>query len=690
MTPPTEPDRLSPAPQGEACRLPEALPLLDVDYVSRTFALPNGGQYVALTNIDLTIQQGEFITLLGHSGCGKSTLLNIIAGLDQPTEGGIILEGRQVTEPGPDRMVVFQNYSLLPWKTVRQNIALAVDTVLTKLSPAERSAIVEEHIDMVGLRRAADSYPSQISGGMKQRVAIARAFAIKPKVLLLDEPFGALDALTRGGLQEQLMQICQEHQVTAIMVTHDVDEALLLSDRVVMMTTGPSAHIGQILNIPIPRPRNRMDVVNHPSYYTLRNEISHFLNQQKRSRPRKGASDAPQPATIGDRGLEKTTIDLGFIPLTDCAPLVVAQEKGFFAEFGLTVNLSRQPSWNALAEAVATGELDAAQMVAGMPLAMTLGMGAKTAAVPMCSAMVLSRNGNAITWGNKLLEAGVKTLADLKQDMGRIADRVYTFGMVHPASMHNLLLRDWLANGDINPDRDVSLCVIPPPLMVANLKWGNIDGYCVGEPWNSRAVAENLGAVVATDLDLWSGHIEKVLGVRQDWAANHPQTHLALVKALLKACEYCDKPSHRHEILTWLKQEEYLGAAADFAAPGFVQAYDRGAGQTLVEPENFHQFFKNRCNAPDPGQMIWILTQMARWGLVPFPENWSELITQILPIEVFAEAARSFNLPDTAHEITPIIIDGQTFDPTQPIQYLQQLSIKRDFVIQNIELTAKA
>ncbi|MEM1427276.1 MAG: nitrate ABC transporter ATP-binding protein, partial [Cyanobacteria bacterium P01_H01_bin.130] len=446
-----------------------------------------------LKNVSLQVQQGEFISLVGHSGCGKSTLLNIVAGLDQPTEGGVVLEGRQVDSPGPDRMVVFQNYSLLPWKTVRQNIELAVTTACKQLSSAEQKEAVEHHIKMVGLTHAADKYPTQISGGRKQRVAIARALAIRPKILLLDEPFGALDALTRGGLQEQLMQICEECKITCIMVTHDVDEALLLSDRVVMLTTGPAAHVGQILDVDIPRPRQRMEVVNHPSYYALRNEMVYFLNQQKRTKKRKERTAVPAAAMAsGTSGLEKTDLELGFIPLTDCAPLVVAKEKGFFEKHGLNVNLVRKPSWKAIAHGVSSGGLDAAQMVAGMPMAMTLGAGDRDPVTTQIS-MVLSRNGNAVTWSKRLYDQGITDLEAFKNYIARDPDKVHTFAMVHPASMHNLVLRYWLASGEIDPDWDLSVAIVPPPQMVANLKAGNIDAYCVGEPWNSLAVAQGLG-----------------------------------------------------------------------------------------------------------------------------------------------------------------------------------------------------
>ena len=256
--------------------------LISVDAVTQVFPLDDGGRYVALQGINLDIAAGEFVSLIGHSGCGKSTLLNLLAGLDQASEGGILINGRQVTDPGPDRMVVFQNYSLLPWLTVRQNIALAVNTVYPSKSNQERREIVERNIQTVNLSAAANKFPAELSGGMKQRVAIARALAIRPKLLLLDEPFGALDALTRGNLQQQLMQICQESGLTAVMVTHDVDEALLLSDRVVCLSNGPAAGIGHILKVPLPRPRDRLTVMDHPDYYHLRAELIHFLQEQRR------------------------------------------------------------------------------------------------------------------------------------------------------------------------------------------------------------------------------------------------------------------------------------------------------------------------------------------------------------------------------------------------------------------------
>jgi nitrate/nitrite transport system ATP-binding protein len=249
---------------------------LVIEGVSKIYPTPDG-PYTVLDGIDLKVREGEFVCIIGHSGCGKSTLLNMISGFNTPTDGVVLLQDKPITEPGPDRMMVFQNYCLLPWLNVFDNVYLAVDSVFPRKPQAEKRAIVKEHLAMVGLTEAADKKPSQISGGMKQRVAIARALSIRPQVLILDEPFGALDAITKEELQEELLEIWREHQVTVLMITHDIDEAIFLADRVVMMTNGPAANIGEVLNIPFSRPRNRRRIMEDPEYYNLRNHALDFL-----------------------------------------------------------------------------------------------------------------------------------------------------------------------------------------------------------------------------------------------------------------------------------------------------------------------------------------------------------------------------------------------------------------------------
>jgi nitrate ABC transporter ATP-binding subunit len=261
----------TPSPQ-----VTQSEPFLVIDNVSKVYPTPTG-PYPVLDTVNLTVCEGEFVCVIGHSGCGKSTLLDMVSGFRKPTTGEVRLQGQLISRPGPDRMVVFQNYSLLPWKSAFENVYLAVNSVFPHKSKKEKTEIVHEHLAMVGLEDAAQKKPKQLSGGMKQRVSIARALAICPQVLILDEPFGALDAITKEELQEELLQIWGNHKVTVLMITHDIDEALFLADHVVMMTNGPSAKIGEVMDVPFSRPRDRTQIMEDPHYYTLRNHALDFL-----------------------------------------------------------------------------------------------------------------------------------------------------------------------------------------------------------------------------------------------------------------------------------------------------------------------------------------------------------------------------------------------------------------------------
>ncbi len=255
---------------------------LQFDHIGKTFTRGAASTEV-LRDINMTVAKGEYVSIIGHSGCGKSTLLNIVAGLTPATTGGALLEDREVNSPGPDRAVVFQNHSLLPWLTVYDNVKLAVNKVIGKTKTrAERHDWTMHNLDLVQMGHAKDKRPNEISGGMKQRVGIARALAMEPKVLLLDEPFGALDALTRAHLQDSVMALHQKLGNTVLMITHDVDEAVLLSDRIVMMTNGPSATIGEILEVPLPRPRRRLELAANASYLKCRQRVLEFLYERHR------------------------------------------------------------------------------------------------------------------------------------------------------------------------------------------------------------------------------------------------------------------------------------------------------------------------------------------------------------------------------------------------------------------------
>ncbi len=257
-------------------------PYLKLDHIDKSFSRGSSSTEV-LKDINLSIEKGQYVSIIGHSGCGKSTMLNIVAGLTTATTGGVLLEGREVNSPGPDRAVVFQNHSLLPWLSVYDNVRLGVDKVFSKTkSRTERHDWTMHNLNLVQMSHAKDKRPSEVSGGMKQRVGIARALAMEPKVLLLDEPFGALDALTRAHLQDSVMALHQKLGNTVMMITHDVDEAVLLSDRIVMMTNGPSARIGEVLEVPLPRPRNRLELASNAVYLKCRQRVLEFLYERHR------------------------------------------------------------------------------------------------------------------------------------------------------------------------------------------------------------------------------------------------------------------------------------------------------------------------------------------------------------------------------------------------------------------------
>jgi nitrate/nitrite transport system ATP-binding protein len=255
-------------------------PYLKIDHVDKSF-MRGSSETEVLKDIVLGIESGEYVSIIGHSGCGKSTLLNIVAGLLPVTRGAVLLQNQEVNDPGPDRAVVFQNHSLLPWLTVYQNVRLAVDKVFSGTrSRAERHQWTMHNLDLVQMSHAKDKRPAEISGGMKQRVGLARALAMEPKVLLLDEPFGALDALTRAHLQDSVMAIHQKLGNTVLMITHDVDEAVLLSDRIVMMTNGPAARIGEVLDVPLARPRRRLELSTNGTYLKCRQRVLEFLYER--------------------------------------------------------------------------------------------------------------------------------------------------------------------------------------------------------------------------------------------------------------------------------------------------------------------------------------------------------------------------------------------------------------------------
>lgn len=643
---------------------------LTVDDVTQTFPLDGGGVYVALKDIDLEISQGEFVSLIGHSGCGKSTLLNLLAGLTQASSGGIVMNGRQVSDPGPDRMVVFQNYSLLPWQTVRQNIALAVNTVMRSASVADRRERVEAHIAMVGLGHAADKYPGELSGGMKQRVAIARALAIEPKLLLLDEPFGALDALTRGNLQQQLMQICQQAGVTTVMVTHDVDEALLLSDRVVCLTNGPEAAIGQILTVDLPRPRERLEVMEHPDYYQLRSELIGFLQQQRRLKQRRLKTGAPSAKAPSIAAASTTaTVRLGYLPGLDIAPLAVAMERGLLQERGITVKPVPFERWQVLENQLREGELDVAITSATAPLALNLGLQGQPA-WPAITPMTVTRNGNALCLARRFRDLKIGSVDELAQCL-RGREWPLRIAVAQKGSMQELLLRHWLAGGAIDPDRDVELVSLSPMAMEAALQAGDIDGFIAGRYRVAKAVETGLAYVLATDLDIWGGHPEKVLTCHESWADHHQDTLLNLCAALMRGGQICEDGAEHERLVALLGQPQWLGSGSALA---LQRQFDLGDGQPDGTRLPLNRFHSDRAHLPNSAEGSWILTQFSRWGWSAFPSNRVELLSQVYRSDLCMRALEAAGFAALRADRRPIrLADGLAFDQDAPIRYVMQL-----------------
>ena len=267
---------------------------LEIWQLQKSFPTPSG-PLVVVEDFNLNLEQGEFVSLIGHSGCGKSTVLSIVAGLTPASKGTVVLGDREVTGPGPDRGVVFQTPCLFPWMTVMQNVTLGLEQVMPKVSKAEREAVARHYLELVDLGDSTHKRPTELSQGMRQRVGLARAFALSPKMLLLDEPFGMLDSLTRLELHEVLLTLWRENKKTLLMVTHDVDEALFLSDRVVMMTNGPNATVGEILHVPFARPRDRVSLLEDPAYYALRERLMGFLEDHAQRPSETPASDGMKP-----------------------------------------------------------------------------------------------------------------------------------------------------------------------------------------------------------------------------------------------------------------------------------------------------------------------------------------------------------------------------------------------------------
>lgn len=699
-----------------------------IEDVGQVFATKTG-PFVALRDINLTIAQGEFISLIGHSGCGKSTLLNLVSGLTRPTSGVLLCAEREITGPGPDRAVVFQNHSLLPWLTCFENVYLAVERVFA--ATEKKPQLVERThaaLKMVGLEHAQGKLPHEISGGMKQRVGIARALATQPKVLLMDEPFGALDALTRAHLQDELLRIVAETRCTTIMVTHDVDEAVLLSDRIVMLTNGPAATIGEILPVTLARPRNRVELANDAQYLACRASVVDFLHRRHTNPAAGGKSGVATPhvamsdmatpadttllptakptaatdatvsnadtATILDAGHltpppdtkvipiggwlagsdapEKHVVRVGYIPLADAATVALAAELGFDRRYGLHIEPCRQASWAMVRDGLVTGTLDASHALYSMVYGTHLGIGGD--ALPMAILMSLNHNGQGIALCAELARQGVRDGWSLSRVV-RCGDRL-TLAHTFATGTHAMWLAYWLAAHGIDPLRDVDRVVIPPPRTVAALQDGVVHGACVGEPWLSLATQAGVGFTAATTQSMWPDHPEKVLACTDDWVATNPNTARALVAALLDTARYIDQSGQRDVLAERLARRDMVDAPAGILSACLHGRAHDGLGREWQEPHPLSFYNDGQATYPYESDGMWFLTQFVRWRLLRAEPDYRAIARQVQRTALYAEAAALTHTPLPGSPDRSVeLFDGRRWDASRAHLYAQSFSL---------------
>ncbi|RYX84452.1 ATP-binding cassette domain-containing protein [bacterium] len=605
-------------------------PFVQIQNVQKSFQTGKG-TYTALRDINLSVSQGEFVAFIGHSGCGKSTLLNIIAGLYPPSSGKVTVEGREIKGPGSDRAMVFQNYALLPWLSVSENVFQAVDSVYEKnMTGAEKRQLSNKFIDMVGLGKHRDKLPGQLSGGMKQRAAIARAFATKPEVLLLDEPFGALDALTKGALHDELLAIWNEsaqngRKQTIFMVTHDIDEAIYLCDRIVVFTNGPAATIGEIIEVPIPRPRDKRLISTLTAYGEIKSRLIDLL-------------------TVGSLGhkavpRDAKTVRVGFMPLTDCAPLAIAKELELDHKHGFKLEVAKDSSWMSVRDKLVTGELDAAHCLWSLPFALAAGVTEpKGAQLPI--AMTLSANGQGITLANDKFPIPFGDLTAFKNAVGLLREQKgepLTFAATFPGGTHDLWLRTMLDAADIAPE-DYKVITIPPPQMVLNLQSGQIDGFSAGEPWNALAANRGAGWTFLTSQDIWANHPEKALVCNPTFAGEQRDKLKALMKALLEACLWLDDPKNLERAAQKLAKPEYVGVAYEIILERLKGHYNLGGEAGTRDYTTKVAFSEGGAlNAPQLSYGQWFVEQLAQVGYNTGDSSPEQLAQSLLLTDLYAE-----------------------------------------------------
>ncbi len=383
-----------------------------------------------------------------------------------------------------------------------------------------------------------------------------------------------------------------------------------------------------------------------------------------------------------DDAVEKTDLTLGFIPLTDCSPLVIASEKGLYKKYGLNVRVKKMASWGATRDAIQKGEIDAAHILLGMCVGSSLGVGdvgAPVKRVPMCVLQCLNLNGQAITIKKPMLDAGVKTPAEIKKQIVEKQAK-FTFAMTFPPGTHAMWMRYWLASGGVHPDKDVKLITIPPPQMVANMKTGNMDGFCVGEPWGARAVDEGIGGTAITTQALWKNHPEKVLGVMESFALANPKTCIALTAATLEACRWLDDMKNREEAAQLIGKTEYVNCKPETILGRLQGKYVHAPGAPVVDDPDYMRFFERDTTVPYLSHATWFMTQHRRWGMLADKPDYLAEAKKIMRHDIYTEACKRAGVAAPAGGLESrgkeTLFDGVTFDPADPEAYTQAFALK--------------
>lgn len=377
---------------------------------------------------------------------------------------------------------------------------------------------------------------------------------------------------------------------------------------------------------------------------------------------------------------ETHQLKIGFIPLTDCASVVMAYELGLYKKYGLDVTLSKEASWAAVRDKLTIGENQASHLLYGMAYASTLGItGSEGQKKEMVIPMALNQNGQVITLSNDLKKSGIKTLTDLKKQIdAEKGKRVYTFAMTFPPGTHAMWIRYWLASGGIDPDNDVKLITIPPPQMVANMRIGNMDGYCVGEPWGARAIFDGIGWTILTTQQLWKNHPEKVLGMTKEFAEKNPKTVKALLMAIIEASQYIDKIENRAKVAEVISRKEYVNAPTEVILGRFQGRTDFGDGKLVDDPYYMKFYRDGEVTYPLKSHGLWFLTQHRRWGFIDKPIDYKKVVDQVNRTDFYQEAAKSLGIPVPKEEYKKeTLFDGIEFDPADPEGYVQKFKIRR-------------